>query len=47
MFRRKTTHEHHKNLSLEDTEGEVWRPVVGFETYYLVSNLWEFKSEKK
>lgn len=35
--------EHYKNLSLEDLPGEEWRPMVGFEGYY-VSNLGRVKS---
>lgn len=31
-------------LSLEDFDGEEWRPVVGYENYYLVSNYGRLKS---
>jgi hypothetical protein len=36
--------EHYKNLSLENLEGEIWRPVVGWETLYEISNLGRVKS---
>jgi hypothetical protein len=31
------------NLSLEDMEGEIWKPVPDFEAYYMVSNLGRIK----
>ena len=34
----------YKNLSLEDMDGEEWRPVPGFEAYYEVSNKGRIKS---
>lgn len=34
-------------LSLEDFDEEVWRPVVGFEGYYAVSNYGRIKSLKR
>jgi hypothetical protein len=35
--------ENYKNLSLEDLPGEEWRPMIGFEGYF-VSNLGRVKS---
>lgn len=32
---------------IEDLEGEIWRPVVGYEGYYEVSNLGRVKSLSK
>lgn len=34
----------HENTSLEDIPGEVWLPVVGYESYYNVSNYGRIKS---
>jgi len=35
--------EHYRNLSLEDLDGEVWRPIDGFENY-MISNFGRVKS---
>lgn len=34
-------------LSLEDLEGEEWRPVVGFEKFYNISNYGRFKALRR
>lgn len=34
---------HYENLSLNDIKGEIWLPVIGFETYYIVSNYGRIK----
>lgn len=34
----------YQNLSLEDMEGEIWKPLVNYETRYMVSNLGRIKS---
>ena len=34
-------------LSLEDLQGEEWRPVIGYEEYYNVSNYGRIKSLKR
>jgi hypothetical protein len=33
----------YQNRSLEDMDGEIWKPVKGYEEYYLVSNLGRVK----
>lgn len=33
----------HENLDLQDMEGEVWKPVVGYEQFYHVSNMGRVK----
>jgi hypothetical protein len=35
---------HHKNLSLENIEGEVWSPIIGYEELYQVSNYGRVKA---
>jgi hypothetical protein len=32
-----------QNLSIVDIEGEIWLPIIGYETYYLVSNMGRVK----
>lgn len=34
----------HKNLSLDDMEGEIWKDIQGYDGYYQVSNLGRVKS---
>lgn len=34
----------YQNLSIEDMPGEKWMPVVGYESYYMVSNLGRVKA---
>ena len=34
----------HKNLSLEDMDGEIWKDIEGFEGYYQISNFGRVKS---
>lgn len=34
----------YQNLSLVDMEGEIWKPLVNYETRYMVSNLGRIKS---
>lgn len=34
----------YRNLSMEDIEGEIWKPVVGYENDYMVSNYGRVKS---
>lgn len=34
----------YQNLSLEDMKGEIWKPLVGYEEYYMISNLGRVKS---
>lgn len=34
----------YQNMSLEDMEGEVWKPMLNYETHYMVSNLGRIKS---
>lgn len=34
----------YENLNLQDMNGEVWKPVVGYEQFYHVSNLGRLKS---
>jgi hypothetical protein len=36
--------EHYKNFSLFDLEGEIWRPIAGYEGVYEVSNMGRIKS---
>jgi len=36
-------HEAYKNLSLEDMEGEIWKPAFGIEKWYEVSNYGRLK----
>lgn len=38
------SHDPNTNLSLKDMPGEVWKPIVGFEGIYEVSNLGRVKS---
>lgn len=33
----------HENLSLTDIEGEVWKPITGYEQFYHVSNMGRVK----
>lgn len=35
---------YYKNLSLSNIHGEKWKPIKGFEGYYMVSNLGRIKS---
>ena len=37
----------YKNLSLEDLPGEEWRDVIGYESFYSVSNMGRIKSKTK
>jgi hypothetical protein len=37
----------HKNLSLEDIEGEIWKDIEGFEGCYQISNFGRVKSCKR
>lgn len=39
--------EHWKNLSLEDIEGEIWKPILNYEGIYEVSNKGRIKSLSK
>lgn len=34
---------HWQNLSLENIEGEIWKPVIGYEGFYEVSNKGRIK----
>lgn len=34
----------YRNLSIEDIDGEIWKPVVGYENDYMVSNYGRVKS---
>ena len=34
----------HKNLSIEDMDGEIWKDIEGFEGYYQISNFGRVKS---
>lgn len=34
----------YRNLSMEDIDGEIWKPVVGYENDYMVSNYGRVKS---
>lgn len=34
----------YENLSLETMDGEIWKPVVGYEMYYEISNFGRLKS---
>lgn len=37
----------YQNLSIEDMEGEIWKPMLNYETRYMVSNLGRIKSISK
>jgi hypothetical protein len=34
----------YQNMSLEDMDGEIWKPLLHYEPYYLISNLGRVKS---
>lgn len=34
----------YRNLSLEDIDGEIWKPIKGYEESYMVSNMGRIKS---
>lgn len=38
---------HYKNLSLENINGEIWKPISGYEGYFEVSNYGRIKSLKR
>ena len=37
----------HLNLSLESMKGEIWKPIIGYEGFFEVSNLGRVKSLKR
>jgi hypothetical protein len=37
----------YENLSLENMEGEIWKPIIGYEGYYLASNFGRIKSVER
>lgn len=39
--------EHWKNLSLVNIDGEIWKPIIGYDGLYMVSNMGRVKSLPK
>jgi hypothetical protein len=39
--------EYYKNFSLDDLENEIWKPIIGYEGLYEISNLGRVKSLPK
>lgn len=36
----------YENLSIENVDGEIWKPLVGYENYYYVSSLGRIKRQR-